>query len=241
MLDQDNWQCCPYWQRKLTNKLNGREFAIKYGVPVPELYWYGKNVDDIPFARLPSSYVIKTSFGTSSKEVLVMINGVNMLNNISLTTNEIREFFRETLLRVSPYGYLIVEELLVSSTNNSIIPKDYKCHVFDGIVKIIHVIDRSLDEEMSYTPEWNVMNDMAGKKFRESKYENRPAECTNLIRFAETLGKAYGHEYVRIDFYLTDKGCVFGEFTATPSGGGDLSTNASRIYSNLWKQMLKPD
>src|SRR3972149_6334832 len=59
----DEWHCCPYWRRRLTNKLIGRAFAIKNRVPVPELYWYGKNIDEIPFDILPPSYVIKTSFG----------------------------------------------------------------------------------------------------------------------------------------------------------------------------------
>ncbi|MFQ5471045.1 MAG: hypothetical protein ACE5EH_12210 [Gammaproteobacteria bacterium] len=99
--DDRTWRCCPYWQRRLTNKLNGRAFAIKCGVPVPKLYWHGKNVNDIPFASLPSNYVIKTSFGSSSKQVIPLVSGRNLFNDQFCSEKWIQQFFVKPWLKSS--------------------------------------------------------------------------------------------------------------------------------------------
>jgi hypothetical protein len=44
----------------------------------------------------------------------------------------------------------------------------------------------------------------------------RPPKClSEMIEYARRLSKAY-EIFCRIDFYATDKGAVFGEFTPTP-------------------------
>ena len=234
---EDKFHCCAYWQRRLTNKLSAREFAIKHGVPVPELYWYGKNVADIPFKTIGPKYVIKTSFGTASKDVLVMVDGVNLLDNKPYDEEKIREFFKEKMQKVTPFGYLMIEEFLGSGARNEI-AKDYKCHVFGGTVHFIQVIvDRINKLNNWYTREWEEVTKEMDSSMKRGKGVNRPTYLNELISYAEKLGKAYGRKYVRIDFYITGRGCVFGEFTATPSGGFGRSWYGNRVFSRLWKTM----
>ena len=76
-------------------------------------------------------------------------------------------------------------------------------------------------------------------KYAIGEYESRPKYHKELIDYAERLGRACGHTHARIDFYMTGKGCVFGEFTATPSGGGGFTPYANRLFGRLWRNMGK--
>lgn len=60
--------------KTLENKLTGREYAEANGVPVPELYWSGTDVENIPFDDLPASYVLKAAH--LSGAVIIVKNGV---------------------------------------------------------------------------------------------------------------------------------------------------------------------
>src|SRR5688572_28186742 len=63
------WKNIANWQRRLSNKLNAKEFAQKYGCKVSEVYWYGDEMDfkKFDFNSLPENYVIKPIPGHSSK------------------------------------------------------------------------------------------------------------------------------------------------------------------------------
>ena len=234
---EEQFRCCSRWQRRLTNKLNAREFAIKYGVPVPELYWYGKDITAIPFNKIGSKYVIKTSFGTASKDVLVIVDGLNLFDNKPYDEEKIREFFRGKMQKVEPIGYVMIEEFIESGARNEI-AKDYKCHLFGGAVHFIQVIvDRINKLDNWYTREWEEMPQEMDSIMKRGKGVNRPTYLNELISYAEKLGKAYGRKYVRIDFYITEEGCVFGEFTATPGGGFGESRYGNRVFGRLWKTM----
>jgi len=227
----EKWQCCPYWQRRLTNKLTAREFAIKCDVPVPDLYWYGKHVDDIPFDRLPSEYVIKTSFGASAKQVIPIKAGTNLFNNEQCCRDMIKEYFRPLMAKVSPYGYIMIEKLL--SSENSDLAMDYKVFVFNGIAQYITVVNRLKKESWFYDRNWKQVTEKMHEKYSSGAALPRPALLKELIDYSERLGHGYGNNPVRIDFYITQKGCFFGEFTATPSGGTGFSLHADRLFGKL--------
>lgn len=235
--NDESWQCCHYWQRKLTNKLNARNFAIKNEIPVPDLYWYGKNASDIPFDNLPDNYVIKTSFGSGSTHVIPVMKGVNVFNNIAYRPARIIEFFKQHMSRVAPYGYIMVEELLTKDKGTTL-AKDYKCDIFNGKIAFINVIDRINKERVWYTREWDPPEKKVGsERFKDGIPEEKPKYYNDLIYYAEKLGKAYGPTYVRIDFYITGRGCVFGEFTPFPSGGKGYSRYGDITFGKLWRDM----
>lgn len=232
--DEGVLRCCPYWHRRLTNKLTGREFALRYGVPVPTLYWAGKSVDEIPFQRLPSDFVIKTSFGASGKQVLVVQGWRNLFTGNPLTVKDVKEFFRGIMDKPAPFGYLLVEELLSANSEGGF-PYDYKCHVFNGRVEFVQVNDKLRKELTWYTRDWRApCFDLGTGKLARGLRRERPEGLDALIEYAERLGRAYGPYYVRIDFLGTNRGWVFGEFTATPSKGKGRSLYGNYILGRLW-------
>jgi hypothetical protein len=60
----------------------------------------------------------------------------------------------------------------------------------------------------SYDEIWNMMEDI-GRVYQQSSYQAPPACLQEMISCAKKLSKAY-EIFVRVDFYATDKGAVFG-------------------------------
>ncbi|MFQ5471046.1 MAG: ATP-grasp fold amidoligase family protein [Gammaproteobacteria bacterium] len=91
----------------------------------------------------------------------------------------------------------MIEEFLVPM-EKIILPKDYKCYVFDGQVKFISVINRAKMERMWYTGEWEpVTFDPGHTAFSKASIESKPEWFNGLIDYAEKLGKNYGHAISR--------------------------------------------
>jgi hypothetical protein len=54
-----------------------------------------------------------------------------------------------------------------------------------------------------------------------------------MLDQAKRLSRAY-EIFVRIDFYATDNGAVFGEFTPTPSMGGGPTKFGQKLLMFYW-------
>ena len=59
-----------------------------------------------------------------------------------------------------------------------------------------------------------------------------------MIFFAKKIGKAYDH-YIRLDFFQTDKGPVFCEFTPTPCLGLHVTETGNQYLMKYWKNISK--
>jgi len=141
--DEQLWHCCRLWQRKLSNKLNAKEFSIRCGVPTAKVYWSGKDARKIPFDKLPRECVIKTSIGWSSRQVLPLIDGVSVFDGELYEPRRVIDKYR-MIMSKKPVsrGQVFVEEFLQPEDEHGV-PSDYKCYVFDGKVAYVAVIDRN--------------------------------------------------------------------------------------------------
>jgi hypothetical protein len=72
----------------LEDKVKGRLFAQSRGVPVPKLYFVGKNFKGLNFKKLPKAYVMKTNHWSGKKAVRVVKNGKDMLAGTPFTPTE---------------------------------------------------------------------------------------------------------------------------------------------------------
>lgn len=228
------WHCCRYWQRKLSNKWNAREFAAKLGIDVPELYWSGTDIDALPFGELPARHAIRAVAGHSSRQVFVMVDGVDLLGHDELPPANLREQLR-SVVRSGPVPLrLLVEEFMGDA---EALPLDYKLYVFGGHVAAIDVIRRSGTGDFvfdSHGADWTPIpftHDQAGRRLELPK----PACLEQLLEAGRAFGRAFG-SFVRVDFYLPARGPVFGECTSLPSLGRHFSRATDEAFARLWEE-----
>ncbi len=228
-----------HWQRKLSNKYNSREFAAKLGCRVPELYWKGRDVATIDFTQLPKQFVIRPTIGHSCNQVFLMNDSFNLMDKRFYSNKELSLIMAEALAQNS-YLEFLIEEFIRSEDGEYKIPKDYKFYTFNGEIARIEVINRLGPNEGStglYTANWEQVENLSSK-YAKAPYE-KPPKCFNeLATYAKELSKVY-EIFVRIDFYATDKGAVFGEFTPTPALGKVFTSRAEEVFIRYWDQHCK--
>ena len=221
------WKCCPFWQRKLSNKLIGKEFAIHNGVRCAEVLWKGKDVRSLRFEDLPVSYVIKTSIGWSSRQVLAMKDGRNLLDRKRYTQEAIIRRY-ERLMSEKPYSedVVFVEEML----SDRLLP-DYKLYIFHGKVERIEYIDRAKRRMAWFDRAWSPADPMS-VEFPLAVGVPLPGHLDELVECGERLGRAYG-AFVRVDLYCTPRGVFFGEFTPFSARGIGFADRTNQEFGHL--------
>lgn len=230
----EKWKDVKNWQRKLSNKFNSREFAVKHSCKVPQLYWRGRNSDSIDFDILPDQYVIRPTVGHSSGLVFLMNCSVNLMDGKTYSSEQIKEILKKALNQNIKLEFL-VEEFLRTEDGVYKIPDDFKLYMFNGEVAAIQVINRlgpSKGRTLCYDESWQVMENV-NTYYAKGNYQSPPKCLREMVEKAKELSKSY-EIFVRIDFYATDKGAVFGEFTPTPFLGSNFTPFADRLFMDYW-------
>ncbi|NCD69367.1 ATP-grasp fold amidoligase family protein [Mucilaginibacter agri] len=226
----------PHWQRLLSNKANAMHFAELNGCSVPEVYWQGRDVSEIPFDKLPPQFVLKPTIGHSCQNVFLMVNGVNLMDKKPYSNNQLIHIMQEVLLQV-PHNEFLVEEFLMSEDGEYRIPTDYKLHTFNGEIARIEAIHRFSANKgivRVFDADWNRQENIGEKYKDKEKITDAPPACLpEIINQAKKLSRLY-QIYVRIDFYATNRGAVFGEFTPTPGIGIGFTKNANHLFASYW-------
>jgi hypothetical protein len=230
----ETWKAAPYWQRRLSNKYNAREFAVMHGFRVAELYWKGADVENIDFSKLPPYYVIRPTVGHSCNYVFVMDNGQNLFDKKDYTHEKIIAILKNEVTKTPGLEFLI-EEFLENEEGNHAILTDYKFYCFNGEIACLYVIKRLSPKSgygIFYDEHWNQLKKV---QFNYPLWlDQKPPDCFNeMVATAKTLSKSYGM-FVRIDLYATNKGCVFGEFTPTPSMGMNFTSFGKKLMLDYW-------
>jgi hypothetical protein len=243
----ETWRCCPYWQRTLLQKWNSREFAAKHGCRLPELYWYGGPFTRAPLESLPDSFVVRSVRGSGRRGVLVVSNGRELLRQQSATESVLRR--RLSRLRRLRYpsrlSYpttILIEEFVRDDDSGYRLPLEYKCHVFAESVAAISVTDRTSVKKAThrfYTPGWESFHDPMNVGLPQAEIRDPPACLEEMLRQASTLGTEL-QTYMRIDFFGTDRGCVFNEFSSLPGEGPDYTPYCEDFFGALWAERF-PD
>jgi hypothetical protein len=233
----EKWRCCPLWQRKLSNKWNAREFVQRMGGRVPELYWVGRQARNIPFSDLPEHYVIKPVVGHSGKGIFVMSRGVNLLDGKRYSSDQLAAAVGAGQGRWSRRR-ILVESLVQSGKGKNELPMDYKCYTFGDKVAAISCLDRTGRKltGMDFTESWEPLQALYPPNLvRAAEQPIPPPECLDeILQQAKKLGRAYG-SFIRVDFYATPEGAVFGEFASTPTNGNGFTRFADEYLETFWR------
>ena len=210
------------------NKYESYRFLVKLGIPIPYLYYYGP-LDGINFFTLPSSFVIKTIRGYGSKTVYPFRNGVNQFDN-TVGIEKVVEKLQGRLC--------LVEEFLKNPEGAEAIPNDYKVFCFDGFPELVLLkrYGNSSYRHQYYTvPEWKPVKEEIRTAPRDTPVP-RPKELDEMLGIARTLGQFFRNNVVRLDFYITGRGVVFGEFTPHPFGGVAYTPFGERYLNKLMRK-----
>jgi hypothetical protein len=193
----------------------------------------------MPLEDLPAAFVIRPSFSAARKGVYVMVDGVDLLTGVAYAPEKLRARLREHPRRRSDPLWL-VEEFVHSEDGGSRLPVEFRCHTFGDVIGAIEVVVRRPDMPARYgffTPEWRWLD--IGYTDGTPLDGVDPPKCLDeMLACARRLGNAY-ETYVRADFYSSDNGCIFGEFSSTPARGDTFGAFMNDYFERLWRENLR--
>lgn len=183
--------------------------------------------------------MLKPVVGTRHRGAYVMAGTRELLTGATLTRDELFERVRTERGRLS-HVPLLAEELVTNERGEHALAVDYKLHVFGDTIGAIQVIHRSPGPDTPavqrfYTPDWRPFEDPMSTRLPTGPASAPPACLAQLCEAARTLGSFFA-TYVRVDLYASRAGCVFGEFSFTPSGGGHFTPFADACFEALWSE-----
>ena len=241
---EEVWRCCASWQRTLLNKWNAREFAARHGCPIPELYWYGGVSSRPPFESFPDQFVIRPVRGGGMNGVYAVSNGVDLIRGGPATVADLdrRYALTQRLRRRAP---LLIEEFARSEDGAYRLPVEFKIFTFGGAVAAVERIERPdlrglrSGTHNNFTPEWEPMPAFLREK-REAAGPIPPPAClAEILHQASVLG-ALTETHMRVDFFATDRGCLFNEFSSVTANGEGFTPYADEYFGAFWEEHI-PD
>ena len=179
-----------------------------------------RTFDEIDFATLPKSFVIKVNRDSGN---VVLVRDKSQMDRAA--AKELMEFCLQRVYGWSDgeWAYagiaprIIVEEFI--EPDRHVPPPDYKFHCVDGEVRWLqYIFDRGAEtKEAIVDPSGTVTDIHFDHKMRHEPKFDKPAQWPELLEAAERL--AEGWKYIRVDLYLTGGAVKFGELTLHPLAG----------------------
>jgi len=238
---ESRWRKGEHWQRRLLNKLNSKEFAIRLNCPVPKLYWQGRFLTLSVLSSLPEQFVLKPALGTTRKGVYVVADSRELLSDKPMTRDQLLRQIASTRGRLSHIP-LLAEEFVSNENGEFQLPIEYKFHVFADTIGAIEVVHRSASIDTPtthrfYSPQWQSFDDPMQTSWESAEIVEAPNCLPQMIDCALKLGGAFD-TFVRVDLYASENGCVFGEFSSVPYSGNNFTDYANNLFETLWRQKL---
>lgn len=239
------------WRRMLTDrdprltrivdKLAVRDFVAervgpRYLIP---LVWRGTDPEAIPFADLPSKFVMKTNHGWYAN---IIVDDKARLE----TEKAKRQLAAWLKVNYCLDKYLGLEwayknvppEILIETFigDSGDLPVDYKFWCFSGRVDFLVMhFDRSRGQKTR-----TYMRDFVPSSYAlpGDGYEGqirRPQNFDEMIRVAEALARDF--EFMRVDLYSVGGRVYFGEMTPYPNGveTNFVPENDDLVLGELWR------
>jgi len=230
------WRCCANWPHSLIHKWNSREFAARHGCRIPAIYWRGRFPHRAPFDSFPPDLVVRPVNGKSREGAYVVSDGRELLRDIPITIPELRRRLRRERW-VQLGAPVLVEEILRRNDGAHRLPLELKCHTFGDVVACIEVVQRGDGalKQRYYTTDWVPFDDRMDIEVDVMDPIPAPPALDELLRLATSMGAEIG-TYIRIDFFLAERGWVFNEFSSTPSYGLKWTPFCEAYLGRFWEE-----
>lgn len=229
----------------LANKSAMRAYAQQMNLPLPVRYSEANDVDGLDIPALPQRVVIKPDNLSSTKGVLLFDGETEVFSGDTVPISERGAYVKRRLdpvLLAKPATRLIAEEFLTDVDPGKVIPRDFKTFVAGGRTHVIKVVDRNgkagTTMERYYRRTW--------KPYRDLQYSNslarpisRPERYEELLELSDRIARDI-QCFMRLDFYITQRGVVFGEVTSYPNAGNKHTARGSRVFCELMDRYPDP-
>jgi hypothetical protein len=192
-----------------------------------KLYAVYDTTDEIDFASLPQSFVLKTTDGGGGLNVVLVkdketIDFSSVINNFNSWMSRFKpgriSAGREWAYSQIEKSRIIAEELLVNNNNPDAGVEDFKILCFNGNPTYIIVDkDRYIDHKRNfYDVNWNRVDVTTDHEQFDTPYP-KPKNFDEMLRIAHILSEDF--PFVRVDLYNVDGKIYFGELTFYPWAG----------------------
>jgi len=206
-------------RKKITDRVEVRDFvnAKTPDLMFPRLYWYGLDLTEDQYHRLPEKFVLKANHGSGMVEVVKKSDYsysdlVNIINDwLKVDYSKFgREWFYRDLEK-----YVLAEEFLQVDKDA---PPDYKFFVVCGKVEFVQVdLSRFSDHRRNILDREGRLLPVTLLYDNNPSFVNIPEGFEKAISFSETLGREF--DLIRVDLYIVDGIVYFGELTNAPENG----------------------
>jgi len=211
----------------LHEKTKCYDFCRTVGIPTVNVLRRFETPDDIDLGGLPDSFVIKPTWETTSKGVMVMTATEygyhDAMKGKLYTADEVvqeqRRIYDAGRWRSKP---TIVEEK-IEDAGGHVIPEDYKAYAFQGEIAFIVQINRNADRTAVAWFDGNfdplaVGRVQVNEKYMDLKEPVRPDDWKDMLNVAQRASVAVPTPFASIDMYASTRGPLVGEITLVPGG-----------------------
>lgn len=211
-------ECCD----KLAMKDRARRLVPGPELRIPETYWSGTDIREIPAELWERDWVLKPN--RSSGRVILSDSGLDQAEIIRRTRDWITEDLSQQL---GEWGYgaarplIVMEERIpgrMRADGTQALPADHKVYLFDSEIAVIQVDEDRFGAHATrtiYDPQWQPL-DVRWQNPR-GPVTPPPAALPLALDLARRLGEGWDH--MRVDLYLVDDEVWFGEFSPYSQGG----------------------
>lgn len=186
------------------------------------LYGVFQNVEDINFAALPQSFVLKTNNGSHTNILCKEKENLDIYTTKLILKRWLRDWQCKVGREWSYYNIeplIICEEYLPTDNRGDLI--DYKFFCFNGVVFCLYVIvDRFLDSGIKlgiYDKNFTKLPFNRSDIPDVDRTLDAPKNFENMIKIAEKLSADFPH--ARVDLYNIEGRIFFGELTFYDGSG----------------------
>ncbi|QDO89123.1 hypothetical protein FNH13_12955 [Ornithinimicrobium ciconiae] len=227
-------------RRRLLAKLHNYELARSYGIATPRVIGSWPRIEDVPWAELPDTFVVKSNRGYSGNGVLPLRrhgDGFRFIDSADEIDPEgIVRHYEKTKGLAGPY---FVEEVLPGT--GAVLPDDVKIYAFHG--EVVFAMLRRVTKHADLGSFSYRFLDPAGQDLGQLQEVHRhdpdiavPRDLAQMVEAARVLSLAMPVPFVRVDLYQVPEGIMLGELTPLPGSSAGFTREYDRLLGGLYDE-----
>jgi hypothetical protein len=230
------------------DKLAGYELAASLGLQVPHIHHRSITIDQLVWDDLPDRFVIKPHKGSNSRAIFLLVREDvesyrDLMTGARKTVDQIVSEYGAFLEEGKISAELTVEELLEPRPELASvvdIPDDLKIYCFYDQPTVVMQRRTFGDPVRSnwrfriWTSDWR---DLGPVKYADRNDPTLPPPSggDDVLAAAAVLGRQLALPFVRLDFYDTARGAVFGEVSPHPGPPELWDPQIDELLGRAWE------